>query len=261
MSQRLTASMSDAKRSIYSSTPVSQLQLSEVDTILESTFNPCGMSAPDSASPWRIQTCPVDPDERQKDIIDLASLCLPVSTSDSVPSSVRMDTSVSPLAATGSSSVVLSPAKDFCPGYFDGIADDIEWYTNGNSSSPGTSLTTTSPEGGGADVEDATSPKIARPPNAWILYRSDMLAEFKKTNPHIYEKKTKSKADRGTRPTQANMSKCIADRWAAEPASVKERYHQEAVRRSQIHAVEFPSQFDYTMSALQACAVLLACLP
>lgn len=87
-------------------------------------------------------------------------------------------------------------------------------------------------------------PKVARPPNAWILYRSKKLAEFKESNPKMYSGKgaTRSKADRGMRPTQASFSKQIAGMWAAEPPSVKEYYHSEASLRSMVHAIENPGK-------------------
>lgn len=82
--------------------------------------------------------------------------------------------------------------------------------------------------------------KVARPPNAWILYRSDKLVEYRKLNPEMYEKMSRSKADRGIRPTQANMSKTIAEWWAKEPQSVKDHYHKEATARSVRHQAEYP---------------------
>ncbi|KAK9895436.1 hypothetical protein P389DRAFT_190636 [Cystobasidium minutum MCA 4210] len=93
-----------------------------------------------------------------------------------------------------------------------------------------------------SEGEEDASQKIARPPNAWILYRSKKLAEFKQSNPKMYPGKqtTRTKADRGIRPTQASFSKQIANMWAAEPAEVKEAYHEEASLRSVMHAIENP---------------------
>jgi hypothetical protein len=86
-------------------------------------------------------------------------------------------------------------------------------------------------------------PKIARPPNAWILYRSQKLAEFKDLNPDMYTKGTsRNKADRGMRPTQASFSKQIAEMWANEPADVKEYYHNQASLKSMVHAAENPGE-------------------
>ena len=85
--------------------------------------------------------------------------------------------------------------------------------------------------------------KIARPPNAWILYRSAKLAEFKALNPRLYDRPSaRIKADRGARPTQANMSKTIAEWWAAEPPEVKDHYHQQAVIRTMLHQAEHPGK-------------------
>lgn len=95
-----------------------------------------------------------------------------------------------------------------------------------------------------SEGEEDASQKIARPPNAWILYRSKKLAEFKQSNPKMYPGKqtTRTKADRGIRPTQASFSKQIANMWAAEPAEVKEAYHEEASLRSVMHAIENPGK-------------------
>lgn len=89
--------------------------------------------------------------------------------------------------------------------------------------------------------EDKDASKIARPPNAWILYRSQKLEEFKHSNPSMYVGKPyRCKANRGLRPTQASFSKQIASMWAAEPQSVKEYYHNQASLRSLVHAAENP---------------------
>lgn len=92
--------------------------------------------------------------------------------------------------------------------------------------------------------QDEKPTKVARPPNAWILYRSTKLAEFKEQNPEIYTGGKRSKADRGLRPTQANMSKQIGEMWAKEPASVKDYFHREAMLRSVMHAVENPGTLN-----------------
>ena len=87
--------------------------------------------------------------------------------------------------------------------------------------------------------------KIARPPNAWILYRSSKIADFKKRHPHIYDKETASNrgGERGNRPTQANMSKAIAEMWNNEASEVKDHYHREAIVKSMIHQVENPGMY------------------
>ena len=93
-----------------------------------------------------------------------------------------------------------------------------------------------------SDTDEKPATKIARPPNAWILYRSTKLAEFKEKNPSMYTGGKRSKADRGLRPTQAIMSKQIGEMWAKEPPSVKDYFHREAMLRSVMHAVENPGK-------------------
>lgn len=103
-----------------------------------------------------------------------------------------------------------------------------------------------------AKSDEENDPKISRPPNAWILYRSKKLAELKEANPKLYVSRsaTRNKADRGLRPTQASISKQIASMWAAEPADVKDAYHQEASVRSMVHAIENPGKPQYVISVV-----------
>lgn len=104
-----------------------------------------------------------------------------------------------------------------------------------------------------SEDEADSAHKIARPPNAWILYRSKKLAEFKNSNPKMYSGKNpmRNKSDRGIRPTQASFSKQIANMWAAEPAEVKEAYHEEASIRSMMHAIEHPGEFNIRRTILR----------
>ena len=51
-------------------------------------------------------------------------------------------------------------------------------------------------------------PRISRPPNAFILYRSDKLVEVKEAQADI-------------RTPQAELSKLIAERWRQEPPEVR----------------------------------------
>lgn len=139
-------------------------------------------------------------------------------------------------------------------GFFEGVDDDdsldntMDPYAfDLDASIDSSASTSTSPQqvcepATPADEEapQGKEPKIARPPNAWILYRSVKLAEFKEQNPQIYTGVKRTKANRGARPTQANMSKQIAELWAQEPPEVKDHFHRAAVLKSVMHAVENP---------------------
>jgi hypothetical protein len=126
-------------------------------------------------------------------------------------------------------------------GYFDGCGEDNEGYSPSASSAHSSLSPVQYAERKPGSTKDT---KIPRPPNAWILYRSSKLAEFKEHNPEMYIKpgEKRSRTDRGVRPTQANMSKAIAEMWAQEPSEVKEHYHKQAMLRSVMHAVDNPGE-------------------
>lgn len=85
-------------------------------------------------------------------------------------------------------------------------------------------------------------PKTRRPPNAWILYRSDRIREYNKlgslasfaaSRPTDGEqeeddgdrkpaKKAPNKGSKG--PPQAEISRIIAEQWKKEPKDVKAKY-------------------------------------
>lgn len=69
--------------------------------------------------------------------------------------------------------------------------------------------------------------KILRPPNAWILYRSDKLLEVKEAKATI-------------KTPQAELSKMIAERWRAEAPEVKRKYELQAQYRKQEHDAQHP---------------------
>lgn len=69
--------------------------------------------------------------------------------------------------------------------------------------------------------------KISRPPNAWILYRSDKLAEVKEARATV-------------KTPQAELSKMIAERWRAETAEVKRKYDLQAQLKKQEHDALYP---------------------
>lgn len=67
-----------------------------------------------------------------------------------------------------------------------------------------------------------------RPPNAWILYRSDMVRELPPVAP-------------GTpRRAQAEVSKMISDMWKAAPERVRQHYEQLADAKKAEHQAMYP---------------------
>ena len=77
--------------------------------------------------------------------------------------------------------------------------------------------------------ESFTKPegKILRPPNAWILYRSDKLWELKEAKATI-------------KTPQAELSKMIGERWRSEGLEVKRKYELQALARKQEHDNKHP---------------------
>jgi len=94
--------------------------------------------------------------------------------------------------------------------------------------------------------------KISRPPNAWILYRSDRIREYNEigtiksacASDEAESSKAKSakagkKVDKTKKPgkgyTQAEISRLIAEEWRNEPKDVKARYDRLAeIRKMEV---------------------------
>ncbi|KAF5370574.1 hypothetical protein D9758_002087 [Tetrapyrgos nigripes] len=90
----------------------------------------------------------------------------------------------------------------------------------------------------GPDRNSRSSPsepevKIPRPPNAWILFRSDML---RKINPHTWDAN-----GRPTRKTQAVVSKEVADLWKTASPDVRAEYERRADAKKAEHSIQFPN--------------------
>ncbi|KZT67208.1 hypothetical protein DAEQUDRAFT_647037, partial [Daedalea quercina L-15889] len=68
-----------------------------------------------------------------------------------------------------------------------------------------------------------------RPPNAWILYRSDKLREL-----------TARRDPSAPKRLQADISKEIADLWKAEDPEVRHEYERIADIKKQEHAAAYP---------------------
>jgi hypothetical protein len=78
--------------------------------------------------------------------------------------------------------------------------------------------------------------RISRPPNAWILYRSEKLVEMKEISSR-------------TRTPQAILSKMIAERWRLETPESKKRYEVMAGLKKQEHEMLYPSRYRRPCSA------------
>lgn len=71
--------------------------------------------------------------------------------------------------------------------------------------------------------------KIPRPPNAWILYRSNCIAEMRKNMP-----------EGAPKPTQADLSKVFAEQWRNEAEEVKAEYERQSEAAREEHAIKYP---------------------
>ncbi|ESK92956.1 hmg-box dna-binding protein [Moniliophthora roreri MCA 2997] len=75
----------------------------------------------------------------------------------------------------------------------------------------------------------AKEPKIPRPPNAWILYRSDMAATI-----------TAQLQQTGQRKTQAQISKEISEMWKNVDPQTKMEYERRAEAKKHEHSEMYP---------------------
>ncbi|KAI0745113.1 high mobility group box domain-containing protein, partial [Earliella scabrosa] len=77
--------------------------------------------------------------------------------------------------------------------------------------------------------EDLKPQKIPRPPNAWILYRTDRLREWRSCrSPNEPPMK------------QADISRLIASKWKHEPEGVKLDYEKRAAIAKAEHKKKYP---------------------
>lgn len=72
--------------------------------------------------------------------------------------------------------------------------------------------------------------KIPRPPNAWILYRTEHAALLK----------AEKLAKREPPYRQSQVSQIVGRLWRGEPKSVRDRYEKEAARLAEKHAEMYP---------------------
>ncbi|KAL7008267.1 hypothetical protein EMMF5_001996 [Cystobasidiomycetes sp. EMM_F5] len=71
--------------------------------------------------------------------------------------------------------------------------------------------------------------KVPRPPNAWILYRSDQIVQLRAKMP-----------EGAARPTQADLSKIFGEQWRNETEAVKLKYEGAAEAARELHAQKYP---------------------
>ncbi|CDU24274.1 probable HMG-box transcription factor [Sporisorium scitamineum] len=87
-----------------------------------------------------------------------------------------------------------------------------------------------------ADRAEAAEPHTPRPPNAWILYRSQKFREIQQTR----EAQTRSGSTEKPK-SQAEISRIISQMWANETAAVKEKFEALADEKKLAHQRMYPT--------------------
>lgn len=77
--------------------------------------------------------------------------------------------------------------------------------------------------------------RIPRPPNAWILYRSDCISKMRANMP-----------EGAPKPTQANLSKQFGEKWRNESPDVKAHWDRLAEIARDEHAAKYPGKSTYS---------------
>ena len=93
------------------------------------------------------------------------------------------------------------------------------------------------------DTPAGEAKRVPRPPNAWILYRSDCIQKMRAEMPEGARK-----------PTQADLSKQFGEQWRNESEEVKTSYERLAEAAREEHAHKHPG--ESRQRALEAFAVL-----
>lgn len=93
------------------------------------------------------------------------------------------------------------------------------------------------------DTPAGEAKRVPRPPNAWILYRSDCIQKMRAEMPEGARK-----------PTQADLSKQFGEQWRNESEEVKTSYERLAEAAREEHAQKHPG--ESRQRALEAFAVL-----
>lgn len=89
----------------------------------------------------------------------------------------------------------------------------------------------------------AAKARVPRPPNAWILYRSEKSQEIKDWRAQLQESRGENLNGKGTktsRQRQADMSREIAQMWKCESPQVKEHYVRLSEQMRQEHRRRYP---------------------
>ncbi|EJF58205.1 high mobility group box domain-containing protein, partial [Dichomitus squalens] len=81
---------------------------------------------------------------------------------------------------------------------------------------------------------DSQQEKIPRPPNAWILYRTDLLNQWK-ANRSPHEPPSR----------QSDISRLVSARWKAEDSAIKLEYEKRAAIAKAEHKKRYPD-YKYT---------------
>ncbi|TFK75332.1 hypothetical protein BDN72DRAFT_787252 [Pluteus cervinus] len=76
--------------------------------------------------------------------------------------------------------------------------------------------------------DKGSAPQPPRPPNAWILYRSDKLRELPPSTPN-------------QRMVQADVSRLISTMWKSEAEDVRAEYERRADQKKAEHALRYPN--------------------
>ncbi|PWN51166.1 hypothetical protein IE53DRAFT_305790, partial [Violaceomyces palustris] len=88
----------------------------------------------------------------------------------------------------------------------------------------------------GHEEDPAKEQRTPRPPNAWILYRSQKYQEFReKTN------SLASSSEAGKPKSQAEISRIISSMWQGESAETKQHYEALAEARKIAHQKTYPT--------------------
>ncbi|KAK9895860.1 hypothetical protein P389DRAFT_71007 [Cystobasidium minutum MCA 4210] len=102
----------------------------------------------------------------------------------------------------------------------------------------------------GTVVPDLDAKKPPRPPNAWILYRSDCI-----------RKQRENRSPDAPKPTQAELSKLFGEQWRNESEDVKAEYERQAEAARDEHSAKYPD-WRFSRKPLKAgSAEALSALP
>ena len=148
-------------------------------------------------------------------------------------------TPASPLHSGPSSFTSNSPDRSFRDRYDDSPGRDDD---NDDELPPGTRETTPPLK---------AQPKTRRPPNAWILYRSDRIREYNKLGSlasFAASRPTGKKGQPSKGPPQAEISRIIAEQWKKEPKDVKAKYDRLAeIKKIEVSSMTIlsASEFDF----------------